>query len=128
VTTRVVTGTPFEVHVAMIRWMVICLAFTGCAGSEAEGDHLIVHVTCTRDFDELLVSDITAAPIDVPVGPSDHYDWDYWETFTGDGPESLSITVLAGGNAIATGTASQIAYIDQGDGSRRAEITLPLTP
>ena len=119
------------VRVDGMRWMLLaCLIVAGCLEEEdGEGDHLIVHVHCTSDFDSMLVTldQFTPSSIDVGV-PTQTYDWDYWAVFTGEGPRTASVTVLAGGDAVATGRATEIVYITQSDGTRLAEISMPLTP
>jgi hypothetical protein len=115
----------------MTRWMLFAsLAVAACAQPDAaEGDHLIVHITCTSDFDGMVATFDGASPQSVGVGFSTQsFEWEDWEPLNGEDPTSISITVLAAGNPVATGTALQIIYIDQGDGSRRAEISMPLTP
>lgn len=112
--------------------LLACLLVTGCFGEEdddAEGDHLIVHVDCTADFDSMIVTLDQDAPDSISVGVlTQSYDYDYWATLDGDGPRTVSITVLADGDAVATGQATDIAYITQSDGTGLAEISLPLKP
>lgn len=108
--------------------LLACLVLTACTNGDLEGGHLIVHVTCPTSFNAMMIHFGNSNPFEVEASaPTQSYDWDYWSTF--DEETEVSITALDGaGNAVATGSASNIAYTWLDDGSAFAEISMRLTP
>jgi hypothetical protein len=113
-----------------MRLLLIAVLVSGCATNDdgsAEGAHLVAHVTAPSDFDQVFVSYNGNLQVTLPIDPpKTTYDWDHWEVFS---PlDEVSITVALGGNAVATGEASNITYVAQDDGTLLANILLPLGP
>ncbi|HET9987543.1 MAG TPA: hypothetical protein VFQ65_03470 [Kofleriaceae bacterium] len=112
-----------------MRLILIAALVAGCATNDdgGEGAHLVAHVTSPSDFDQVFVSYDGNLQTTIPLPqPGKTYDWDHWEVF--NPLDEVSITVALGGNAVATGEASNITYVAQDDGTLLAKILLPLGP
>ena len=122
---------------ALMRCVVLLLAFAGCAGSdssgEALGDHLIVHVANAVPFDR--VDYHFQAPDATPLTITDFHvlplrstaQWDEWKS-VGQGWTDVTVDAFADHALLATATTHITSYNDQGDGVFLADLTLQLAP
>ncbi|CAN5297557.1 hypothetical protein BH11MYX1_BH11MYX1_25290 [soil metagenome] len=107
--------------------LLACLVLPSCTPTDDTTFYLTAHVTCTEPFDTMLVSGNDGLPAMIALaGPTMMADYHHEDEF-GDFSK-LGITVTLDGNAVATGTASNIAYRPISDFELSAEITMALTP